>query len=160
MNVASSEERLMVKKMDYYGSDYVVDVIKELDFDYIAFNPGSTFRGLHDSIVNHGNNENPEVVLCNHEKIAVQVAHGYAKVAGKPILAACHDTVGLLHATNAIYYAYIDRVPIVILGATGPMDVTRRRPRIDWIHTVSINGNLIRNYVKWDDQAAQPRKRA
>jgi len=139
-------------KPPFYGSDFIVDVLKKFDFKYITFNPGSTFRGLHDSIVNYGGNESPEVILCNHEKIAVQMAHGYSKVAGKPLLVACHDTVGLLHATNAIYYAYIDRVPMVILGASGPMDVTRRRPKIDWIHTVLINGNLLRGFVKWDDQ--------
>lgn len=135
-----------------YGSDFIVDILKKFNYEYITFNPGSTFRGLHDSIVNYGGNEAPEVILCNHEKIAVQIAHGYAKALRKPILVACHDVVGLLHATNAIYYAYIDRVPMTILGAAGPMDVTRRRPKIDWIHTVLINNNLVRGFVKWDDQ--------
>ena len=134
-----------------YGSDLIVDLMQRYEIPYVALNPGSTFRGLHDSLVNYGANR-PEIVLCQHEKIAVQIAHGYAKATGHPMAAIAHDTVGLLHATNAIYYAYLDRAPIIVMGATGPMDPSRRRPNIDWIHTSIPQSDPIRNYVKWDRQ--------
>jgi acetolactate synthase I/II/III large subunit len=134
-----------------WQSDIIVDLIKRYDFDYIAMNPGASFRGLHDSIVNYGK-EDPPMLLCNHEEIAVQIAHGYAKASGKPMAVILHNLVGLLHATMAIYYAYIDRVPIFIMGATGPMDEGKRRPHIDWTHTALVQGNAIRDYVKWDYQ--------
>ncbi len=114
-------------------------------------NPGASFRGLHDSLVNYGNND-PPMLLCQHEEIAVQIAHGYAKASGKPMAVILHNLVGLLHATMAIYYAYIDRVPIFIMGATGPMDEGKRRPHIDWTHSALVQGNAVRDYVKWDYQ--------
>ena len=135
-----------------YGSDLIIDVIKQYDFDYVSFNPGSSFRALHDSLVHHGGNVKPETILCPHENTAIGIAHGYAVVAEKPMFTVLHNLVGLLHATMAIYYAYSDRVPMVIGGATGPMDSVRRRPHIDWIHTALVQGNAIRDYVKWDDQ--------
>src|ERR1700745_1714371 len=141
------------KVSNYTGwqSDVIVDCIKRYDFPYISLNPGATFRGLHDSLVNYGNNE-PPMLLCNHEEIAVQIAHGYAKATGKPMAVILHDLVGLLHACMAIYYAYLDRVPIYIIGATGPMDEGKRRPHIDWTHTALVQGNAIRDYTKWDYQ--------
>ena len=135
-----------------YGSDYLVDVIKQYNFEYVSLNPGSSFRALHDSLVHHGGNVKPEIIECTHENTAIGIAHGYAKAKEKPMLAILHNLVGLLHGTMAIYYAYTDRVPMVILGATGPMDIIRRRPHIDWIHTALVQGNAIRDYVKWDDQ--------
>jgi acetolactate synthase-1/2/3 large subunit len=134
-----------------YGSDLIVDLMQRYDIPYVALNPGSTFRGLHDSLVNYGGNQ-PEIILCQHEKIAVNIAHGYAKVTGRPMAAIAHDTVGLLHATNAIYYAYLDRVPVIVMGATGPMDIAKRRPNIDWIHTTVLQSDVVRQYVKWDRQ--------
>src|SRR5262252_3328095 len=134
-----------------WQSDVIVDLIKQFGFPYIALNPGASYRGLHDSLVNYGGNE-PPMLLCQHEKIAVQIAHGYAKVTGKPMIAIVHDVVGLLHATMGIYYAYIDRAPIFVIGATGPMDESKRRPFIDWIHTANVQGEQVRNYVKWDYQ--------
>jgi thiamine pyrophosphate-dependent acetolactate synthase large subunit-like protein len=116
-------------------------------------NPGSSFRGLHDSIVNHGRNS-PEIILCPHEKIAVGLAHGYAKASGQPMAVVLHDLVGLLHGAMGIYYAYIDRAPVLVLGGAGPMDLTRRRPNIDWIHSANVQGNAVRDYTKWDDQPA------
>ncbi|MCC6889846.1 MAG: hypothetical protein IT536_15045 [Hyphomicrobiales bacterium] len=141
------------KNPNYTGwqSDVIVDMIKRYDFPYITLNPGASFRGLHDSLVNYGNNE-PPMMLCNHEEIAVQIAHGYAKASGKPMVVVLHNLVGLLHACMAIYYAYLDRVPIFIIGATGPMDEARRRPHIDWTHTALVQGNAIRDYTKWDYQ--------
>ncbi|HZS02551.1 MAG TPA: thiamine pyrophosphate-binding protein [Chloroflexota bacterium] len=134
-----------------YGSDLIVDLLHLYDIPYVSLNPGSSFRGLHDSLVNYGDNK-PEMITCQHEEIAVGIAHGYAKATGKPMAAILHNVVGLLHGAMAIYYAYLDRVPVLILGAGGPMDVGRRRPRIDWIHTALVQGNAVRDYVKWDNQ--------
>src|SRR5262249_14781410 len=132
-----------------WQSDVIVDLIKQFGFPYIALNPGASYRGLHDSLVNYGGND-PPMLLCQHEKIAVQVAHGYAKATGKPMVAIVHDVVGLLHATMGVYYAYVDRAPVFVIGATGPMDESKRRPFIDWIHTASVQGERVRHYVKWD----------
>lgn len=139
-------------KKPKYGSDLIVDVIKQYDFEYVSFNPGASFRGLHDSLINYGGNVKPEIITCPHENTAVGIAHGYAKVHEKPMLTILHNVVGLLHGAMAIYYAYEDRVPMVIAGATGPMDSERRRPHIEWIHTALVQGNAVRDYVKWDDQ--------
>ena len=141
------------KVKNYIGwqSDVIVDCIKRYDFPYITLNPGASFRGLHDSLINYGDNR-PPMMLCNHEEIAVQIAHGYAKASGKPMAVILHDLVGLLHACMAIYYAYLDRVPIFIMGATGPMDEAKRRPHIDWTHTALVQGNAVRDYTKWDYQ--------
>jgi acetolactate synthase-1/2/3 large subunit len=136
-----------------WQSDVIVDLIKHYGFPYIALNPGASYRGLHDSLVNYGGNR-PPILLCQHEKIAVQIAHGYAKATGRPMVAIVHDIVGMLHATMGIYYAYIDRCPVFVIGATGPMDESRRRPFIDWIHTANVNGEQLRHYVKWDYQPA------
>ena len=136
---------------DRWASDVIVDLLHRYALPYAAINPGASYRGLHDSIVNYGGNK-PEMLLCQHEETAVQIAHGYAKATGKPMVAILHNLVGLLHANMAIYYAYIDRVPVFIIGATGPMDETKRRPRIDWIHTAQNQGDAIRAYTKWDYQ--------
>ena len=138
-----------------YGSDVISDLLQQYEIPYVALNPGASYRGLHDSIVQRGGN-NPEMILCQHEEIAVQIAHGYAKATGglRPMAVILHDVVGLLHACMAIYYAYLDRAPILILGATGPMNEAKRRPHIDWIHTANVQGNAVRDYTKWDDQPA------
>jgi acetolactate synthase-1/2/3 large subunit len=134
-----------------WQSDVIVDLIKQYGFAHLPLNPGASFRGLHDSLINYGKNQ-PPMLLCQHEEIAVQIAHGYAKATNKPGAVILHNLVGLLHATMAIYYAYIDRVPIFIIGATGPMDEGKRRPHIDWTHSALVQGNAIRDYVKWDYQ--------
>jgi acetolactate synthase I/II/III large subunit len=134
-----------------WASDVIVDLLHHYDLPYAALNPGASYRGLHDSIVNYGGNR-PVMMLCQHEETAVQIAHGYAKASGKPMVAILHNLVGLLHSNMAIYYAYIDRVPVFIIGATGPMDETKRRPRIDWIHTAQGQGEAVRPYTKWDYQ--------
>ncbi|MBI2954806.1 MAG: thiamine pyrophosphate-binding protein [Chloroflexi bacterium] len=126
--------------------------MKALGIEYAALSPGATFRGIHDSIVNYGGNHTPEVIECCHEEISVAIAHGYAKAAGKPMVAITHNIVGLQHASMAIFNAWCDRVPLIVLGGTGPMDTSRRRPWIDWIHTALVQGNQVRDYVKWDDQ--------
>jgi acetolactate synthase-1/2/3 large subunit len=136
---------------DRWASDVIVDLLHAYDLPHAALNPGASYRGLHDSIVNYGQNR-PTMMLCQHEETAVQIAHGYAKATGKPMVAILHNLVGLLHANMAIYYAYIDRAPVFIVGATGPMDETKRRPRIDWIHTAQGQGEAVRQYTKWDYQ--------
>ncbi|MDP2660301.1 MAG: thiamine pyrophosphate-binding protein [Dehalococcoidia bacterium] len=135
-----------------FGSDIVVDLMKAYGIEYAAFNPGATFRGIHDSIVNYGGNEAPEVIECCHEEVSVAIAHGYAKATGKPMAAITHNIVGLQHASMAIFNAWCDRAPVLVMGGTGPMDTSRRRPWIDWVHTALVQGNLVRDFVKWDDQ--------
>jgi len=139
-----------------FGSDVVADALRATDIPYIALNPGASYRGFHDSLVNYLGNERPQMLLCLHEESAVAIAHGYAKVTGKPMAAAVHSNVGLMHATMAIFNAWGDRMPMVILGATGPVDAVKRRPWIDWIHTAADQGALVRGYTKWDDQPASP----
>jgi thiamine pyrophosphate-dependent acetolactate synthase large subunit-like protein len=135
-----------------FGSDVVAETLSALDIPYISLNPGASYRGLHDSIVNFLGNEQPQMLLCLHEEAAIAVAHGYAKVTGKAMAAAVHSNVGLLHGTMAIFNAWCDRMPMLILGATGPVDAMKRRPWIDWIHTAADQGAIIRNFTKWDDQ--------
>lgn len=137
-----------------FGSDAIAELLSRLDLPYVAMVPGASYRGLHDSLVNYLGNSGPQMVVCLHEEHAVAIAQGYAKVTGKPMLVALHANIGLLHATMAIYNAYGDRVPMVILGASGPLDAAKRRPWIDWIHTSADQAALIRHYVKWDDQPA------
>jgi acetolactate synthase I/II/III large subunit len=137
-----------------YGSDLVVELLRAVGIEHVAINPGATFRGLHDSLVNCAGAGGPDLVLTTHEEIAVALAHGYAKAKGRPMAAVVHDVVGLQHASMAIFNAFCDRVPILVLGATGPMDTTRRRPWIDWIHTALVQGTQVRDYVKLDDQPA------
>jgi thiamine pyrophosphate-dependent acetolactate synthase large subunit-like protein len=139
-----------------FGSDVVADTLRALDIPYIALNPGASYRGLHDSIVNFLGNETPQMLLCLHEESAVAIAHGYAKVTGKAMAAAVHSNVGLFHATMAIFNAWCDRMPVIVLGATGPVDAAKRRPWIDWIHTARDQGAIVRDYTKWDDQPASP----
>src|SRR5579864_7992370 len=139
-----------------FGSDVVAEALRDLDIRYIALNPGASYRGLHDSLVNHIGNTRPQMLLCLHEEIAVAIAHGYAKVTGRAMAAAVHSNVGLFHATMAIFNAWCDRMPMLVLGATGPVDAAKRRPWIDWIHTAADQGAVIRNFTKWDDQPASP----
>ena len=139
-----------------FGSDVIADALRSLDIPYIALTPGASYRGLHDSIVNYLGNSKPQMLLCLHEEAAVAIAQGYAKVTGKAMVTAVHSNVGLMHATMAIFNAWCDRMPVVVLGATGPVDAAKRRPWIDWIHTARDQGALVRDYTKWDDQPASP----
>jgi len=137
-----------------WGSDRIARMLHALDLPYLCFNPGASFRGLHDSLVNFLGNNEPRMLLCLHEENAVAIAHGYAKVTGKPLAVALHSNVGLMHATMAIFNAWCDRVPMMIIGATGPVDAAKRRPFIDWIHTARDQASMVRHYTKWDDQPA------
>jgi acetolactate synthase-1/2/3 large subunit len=132
------------------GSDFMVDVIKSLNIEYVCANPGSSFRGLHESIINYGGNRSPEFITCCHEESSVAMGHGYAKIAGKPLLVMAHGTVGLQHAAMAVYNAYCDRVPIVII-AGNILDATRRISQVEWAHSVQDAASILRDYVKWDD---------
>ena len=139
-----------------FGSDVIAEALRSLDIPYIALTPGASYRGLHDSIVNYLGNSKPQMLLCLHEEAAIAIAQGYAKVTGKAMVTAVHSNVGLMHATMAIFNAWCDRMPVIVLGATGPVDAAKRRPWIDWIHTSRDQGALIREYTKWDDQPASP----
>jgi thiamine pyrophosphate-dependent acetolactate synthase large subunit-like protein len=140
----------------YWGSDVIAMTLRELDIPYIALVPGASYRGLHDSIVNLLGNRAPQMVLCVHEESAVAIAHGYAKVTDKMMASGLHANIGMMRAIMPVYNAWCDRAPILILGATGPWDATQRRPWIDWIHTSSDQGGLIRNFTKWDNQPGSP----
>ena len=139
-----------------WGSDVIAEVLRRLGIEFIALNPGSSYRHLHDSLVNYLGNRSPQMLMVLHEEHAIAIAHGYAKVTGKPMAAAVHSNVGLMHATMAIYNAWCDRSPVVVLGANGPVDAPRRRPWIDWIHTTRDQAALIRNFLKWDDEPVSP----
>jgi thiamine pyrophosphate-dependent acetolactate synthase large subunit-like protein len=135
---------------DRPGADFMVDVLKSLDFEYVAANPGSAFRALHESFLNYGGNKGPEWITCLHEESSVAMAHGYAKIEGKPMLVMAHGTVGLQHASMAIYNAYADRVPVyIVLGNI--LDGTWRRGDVEWTHSVQDAASMVRDYTKWDD---------
>jgi thiamine pyrophosphate-dependent acetolactate synthase large subunit-like protein len=140
----------------YWGSDAVAAMLRELDIPYIALNPGASYRGLHDSIVNYLGNRAPQMLLSIHDENAVTIAHGYYKASGRMMAAALHSNVGLMHASMSVFDAWCDRAPVLILGATGPWDAAKRRPWIDWIHTCSDQAALIRDFTKWDNQPGSP----
>ena len=139
-----------------WGSDVVAELVRRLDIPYIAVVPGASYRGFQDSLVNYLGNRDPQMLVCLHEEHCVAIAHGYAKVTDKPMAAAVHSNVGLMHATMAVFDAWCDRAPVMVFGATGPVDAALRRPWIDWIHTSRDQGALVRDYVKWDDQPGSP----
>src|ERR1700741_4227702 len=111
-----------------WGSDAIAELLRALEIPYIALTPGASFRGLHDSLVNYLGNDRPELLLCLHEETAVAIAHGYARVTGRPLAVALHANVGLMHATMAIFNVWCDRIPMLMLGGVGPLDAMRRRP--------------------------------
>ena len=132
------------------GSDFMVDVIKTLDFEYLPANPASSFRGLHESLIDYGGNRKPELLTCMHEESAVAIAHGYFKAVGKPLLTLCHGTVGLQHAAMAIYNAWCDRVPVIVVGGTD-LDAAHRPPGVPTVHSAQDRNALVRDFTKWDD---------
>jgi thiamine pyrophosphate-dependent acetolactate synthase large subunit-like protein len=135
-----------------YVSDLVVYLLNRLGVEYVTLNPGATTRGMHESLVTYGGNTAPEVITCSHEEIAVAMAEGYYLATGRPQATLVHNIVGLQHASKAIYEAWLNQAPMIIIGGTGPLDSTHRRPWIDWIHTAQVQGQIVRDYVKWDDQ--------
>src|ERR1700689_3546622 len=145
--------RVDVYTTDRPGSDFMVDVFKSLGFEYVCANPGSSFRGLHESFVNYGHNKSPELITCCHEESSVAMAHGYAKIEGKPIAIFAHGTVGLQHASMAIYNAWCDRAPVyMIIGNI--VDATKRISAVEWAHSVQDAAAMVRDFVKWDDLPA------
>ena len=134
-----------------YGSDVMVDLLAKMDFDYVMLTPGSSFRGLHDSLVNYGRNHKPEMILCGAEEIALHMAQGYSKYTGKRSLVILHDLVGVQHALMGFYNAWVDRQPVVVLGGSGPADPANRRP-IDWTHSANSQSEAVRPYTKWSDE--------
>ena len=132
------------------GGDFMVDVFKTLDIEYLAMNCASSFRGLHEAVLNHANNK-PEILTCPHEEIAVAMGHGYAKIEGKPLAFICHGVVGLQHATMAMYNAWCDRVPVYCMGGN-IVEADKRLPGAEWVHSAIDIGALTRDFTKWDDQ--------
>ena len=134
------------------GSDYMVDCLKHVGYDYITCMPGSTFRGLQESITNYGGNSKPELLSCVHEEISSGIAMGYAQMAGKPMAIIVHNTVGLQHASMNIYNAYAARVPMLILVGN-IADGATRRPGVEWYHTATDVAAIVRGFVKYDSRA-------
>ncbi len=150
---AETQAPLAPKESELVGrtaSDFMVDVLKSLPIDYVATMPGSTFRGLHESLVNYGGNKAPELLTCLHEEVAVGMCHGYAKIAHKPMASLIHGVVGMQHGSMAIYNCWADRVPaLVMIGNTQALE--ERRPGAEWAHSAQDNAAMIRDFVKWDD---------
>ncbi|HET6142512.1 MAG TPA: thiamine pyrophosphate-binding protein [Candidatus Acidoferrales bacterium] len=132
------------------GSDVMVDILKSLGIEYVASNPGSSFRGLHESVINYGGNKNPEFITCCHEESAVAMAHGYSKIEGKPMAVFLHSDVGLQHGSMAIYNAFCDRAPIYLIAGNA-LDIKSRRPGVEWDHSVQDAAAIVRDCLKWDD---------
>ena len=139
-----------VQTADYPGSDYMVDVIKSLNIEYLAANPGSSFRSLQESFINYGGNKNPEWLTCCHEESSVGIAHGYYRIEGKPMAIAAHGTVGLQHASMMVYDAFVARVPIYML-AGNTLGADERRPGVEWNHSAQDAAAFLRDFLKWDD---------
>src|SRR5499426_4248932 len=132
------------------GSDFMVDVIKTLDIPYLPANPASSFRGIHESLINYGKNTKPEFLTCMHEESAAGMCHGYFKIAGKPLMTLCHGTVGLQHAAMAIYNAWCDRVPMIVIGGND-LDAAKRPPGVPTFHSAQDINAMVRDFTKWDD---------
>jgi acetolactate synthase-1/2/3 large subunit len=141
------------KAIERPGSDFMVDVLRSLGIDYVASNPASSFRSLHESIVNYGGNRKPEFITCMHEESSVAIAHGYYKASGKMMAMLAHGSVGIQHAAMAVYNAWCDRVPVMLLGGNF-LDAAQRRPGVEWAHCSQSPAALLRDYTKWDDQPA------
>ena len=139
-----------VQTTDRPGSDFMVDVLRSLNFEYVCANPGSTFRALHESLINYGGIKSPELITCCHEESSVAMGHGYAKVEGKPLATMLHGPVGLQHASMAIYNAYCDRVPVFLIVGN-VLDATMRRPGVEWVHSGQDLAAMVREFIKWDD---------
>jgi acetolactate synthase-1/2/3 large subunit len=145
--------RAQSRIVEHPGSDFMVDVIKALGFEYVAANPGSSFEGLHESIINYGDNKMPELLTCCHEESSVAMAHGYAKIEGKPMLALVHGNIGIQHASMAIYNAYADRVPVFVIAGNW-RDAGVRPNGVNWYHSAQDMAAMVRDFVKWDDEPA------
>ncbi|HEY7175112.1 MAG TPA: thiamine pyrophosphate-binding protein, partial [Micromonosporaceae bacterium] len=146
-DTASAGEAAILEKP---GSDFMIDVLKSLNFEYLIAVPANTFMSLHESLINYGGNKAPEFITATNEDLAAAMAHGYAKIEGKPALTACHGTVGTQHATMGIYDCFCDRAPMfVIIG--NHLDASTRRGVVDWVHSAQDAAAIVREFVKWDD---------
>ena len=145
--------RAAARIVEHPASDFMLDVIKSLGFEYVGANPGSSFEGLHESIINYGENKMPELLTNCHEESSVAMAHGYAKIEGKPMLALVHGNIGLQHASMAIYNAYADRVPVFIIAGNW-RDAGTRNNGVNSYHSAQDMGLIVRDCVKWDDEPA------
>ena len=145
------EPRIGSQYIQHPGSDHMVDVFKTMDFDYVAVNPGSSFEGLHESLINHGGNRKPEILTVLHEEAGAAMAHGYAKAAGKPMMTLMHGTVGLLHASMGLFQAWCDRVPVfgVVAHPHNPTSVINRP------HSAQDMGSIVRDFLKMDDEPTE-----
>lgn len=139
-----------------WGSDVSAQMLRTLGIRYVALNPGASYRGFHDSLVNYLGNDKPQMLLCLNEDHVVSIAHGYAKATDEAMACVLHSNVGLMHGLMGIFNAYCDRVPMMVVGATGPVAADKRRPWIDWIHTAKDQGALLRDFTKWDDEPRSP----
>lgn len=147
---SAASAKVEVQTTERPGADFMIDVFKALGFEYVCANPGSAFRGIQESVVNYGGNAKPEFITCLHEESSVAMGHGYFKVEGKPMLVFAHGTVGLQHASMAIYNAFCDRVPVfVVLGNN--LNAATRRSNVDWVHSVQDAPSLVRDFTKFDD---------
>ena len=136
--------------VEHAGSDFMVDVFKSLGFEYIASNPGSSFRGLQESFITYGKNQGPEWLTCCHEESSIAIADGYFRVSGKPMMAMAHGTVGLQHAAMTVYNSFVARIPVyIVLG--NALDANNRRPGVEWNHSVQDASAMVREFIKWDD---------
>src|SRR6266568_1489834 len=154
MQVAQAETgtpRELARVKGIPGSDFMVDVIKTLAIKYLPANCASSYRAIHESLINYGGNKMPEFLTCMHEESAVGMAHGYYKAAGKPLMTLCHGTVGLQHATMGIYNAWCDRVPVILMTGNS-RDANQRRPGVPTVHSVQDPAAMVRDILKWDDQ--------
>src|SRR2546428_10090196 len=145
--------RAPARIVEHPASDFMVDVIKHLGFEYVGANPGSSFLGLHESIINYGANKMPGLLTCCHEESSLAMAHGYAKIEGKPMLAIVHGNIGLQHASMAIYNAYADRVPVFVIAGNW-RDAGARANGVNSYHSAQDMAVIVRDYVKWDDEPA------
>jgi acetolactate synthase I/II/III large subunit len=128
------------------GSDLMVQVLKDLGIEYVAGNPGSSFEGLHESIINYGNSPNkmPELITALHEESAVTMAHGYGKATGKPMCALLHGTIGVQHGAMSIYQAYYDRTPVLLIAGRDLGFIAA--------HSANDMAGMVRSFTKWDAQ--------
>jgi thiamine pyrophosphate-dependent acetolactate synthase large subunit-like protein len=147
-----SSDRDLGKVYDSCGGDYMVDVLRSLGIEYFAAVPGNTFMGMHEAVINYGMLTQPNLrfITNMHEEASVAMAHGYAKIEGKPMACMMHTAVGLQHASMAIYNAWADRVPIFMMTGVS-IDQTRRGGAVDWQHAASDAPLITRDMTKWDD---------
>ena len=126
------------------GSDHMVDVMKSLGFEYIAWNPHSDSMFLQESIINYGGNVKPELITCLHEEAAVAMGHGYFKIEGKPMATCMYSSLGLQHAAMAVYSAWCDQAPVYLLlgnSLENPNSHSSQDPAV-----------MVRDFTKWDEQ--------